>query len=131
MAHIHVHAHRDAFTASMVRTGKSTRRSSRRANDAGVPALSELHFPVGGHRFRPSLEDILVMLIEEFGIDHSDDFHKVLQEGGREWRKKQTKAAVRDNPQSAIEVLESMGYQIQSTSRAELSSQRIEGLSQY
>jgi len=117
-AHIHVHAHRDAFTASMVRAGKATTRGLRRANNTDVPTMSELHFPVGGHRFRPSLEDVLEMLIEEFGIDHTEEFRTVLREGRRDWRTKQTKAAVRDDPHSAIEALERMGYTVQLDSGA-------------
>lgn len=112
-AHIHFHAHRDAFTAAMVRAGKATRRGSKRANTTEVPKMSELHFPVGGHRFRPSLEDILEMLIEEFGISHEDDFRVALRAGRKHWRRKQVRAVVRDDPYSAIEALESMGYDIQ------------------
>lgn len=111
-AHIHIHAHRDAFTASMVRTGKATKRGNRRANSTGVPRLSELHFPVGGHRFRPSLEDVLEMLIEEFGIDSPEGFRHSLKAGRRDWRQIQTKAAVRDDPESAIDALEALGYDV-------------------
>jgi len=113
VAHIHVHAHRDAFTASMVRAGITTTRALRRARNTDVPTLSELHFPVGGHRFRPILEDVLEMLIEEFGIDHAEGFRAALQDGRREWRMKQTKAAVRDDPDSAVAMLKDMGYTIQ------------------
>lgn len=130
VAHIHFHAHRDAFTAAMVRAGKTTTRGSRRAKNNGVPTMSELHFPVGGHRFRPSLEDVLEMLIEEFGIDHSDDFRVALRRGRKDWRSKQTKAVVRDDPHSAIEALEAMGYAIQLKSGITGPSTHIDRLEQ-
>jgi|SRR5690625_4031462 len=112
-AHIHIHAHRDAFTAAMVRSGKATRRGSRRANNTGVPSMSEIHFPVGGSRFRPSLEDVLEMLIDEFGVDSPSDFRENLRKGRIDWRQIQLKAAVRDDPASAVEALKALGYDIQ------------------
>lgn len=111
-AHLQLHAHRDAFTALMVRAGKGTKRGARRADSTRVQAISELHFPVGGHRFRPSLEDILEMLIDEFGVDDAATAKAALAEGRMQWRRTQTKAAVRDDPESAIEVLESLGYDV-------------------
>lgn len=111
-AHIHIHAHRDAFTAAMVRAGEATKRGRRRANNTGVPRMSELHFPVGGHRFRPSIEDILEMLIDEFGINSPDDFRSELRKGRVTWRQIQTKAVVRDNPEAAIQALNALGYDV-------------------
>ncbi|WP_349829250.1 hypothetical protein [Brevibacterium litoralis] len=111
-AHVQIHAHRDAFTATMVRSGKTSKRAARRAADDGVPRLAELHFPLGGHRFRLCLEDVLHMLIEEFGIDRGDDAFNRLNEGRLEWRRTQTRAAVRDDPESAVAVLRAMGYDV-------------------
>lgn len=111
-AHLQLHAHRDALTALMVRAGKGTKRGARRADSTGVQAISELHFPVGGLRFRPSLEDILEMLIDEFGVDGAVKAKEGLADSRMRWRRTQTKAAVRDDPESAIEVLESLGYDV-------------------
>lgn len=97
----------------MVRAGKATKRGSRRASDTNVPAMSELHFPVGGHRFRPSLEDILEMLIDEFGIDHHREARSALQAGREAWRRIQTRVAVRDDPESAIDALKALGHDVQ------------------
>jgi len=130
-AHIHVHAHRDAFTAAMVRSGKATRRGNRRANNTGVPSMSEIHFPVGGSRFRPSLEDVLEMLIDEFGVDSPSDFREKLRRGRTEWRQIQLKAATRDDPESAIEALRSLGYDIhlpQGRTRPVMNLDRLEEL---
>lgn len=130
-AHIHFHTHRDAFTATMVRAGRSTKRGNRRANSMDIPTMSELHFPVGGHRFRPSLEDVLEMLIEEFGIDRSDGFRQNLRAGRKAWRQIQTKAVVRDDPASAIEALKDLGYFVQlhpSRPKPSIRSDRLEEL---
>lgn len=112
-AHIHVHAHRDALTYVMTKSGAGTTRGRRRTESEQVPVMQELHFPVGGHRFRPALEDILEMLIDEFGIDNATDARDALQRGRQTWRQTQTKSAVRDDPQSAVEVLEGLGYEVQ------------------
>ena len=70
-SHIHVHAHRDEFTHLMgfaskfdVERTKKVRNYFRRGT-----RLSELHFPTGGHRFRPCLEDVFEMLRVEFKLD--------------------------------------------------------------
>lgn len=109
-AHLHVHAHRDAFTYTMTKAGVSTARSERRAAGDQVPSLQEIHFPLGGHRFRPALEDVLEMLIDEFGVDHDGLARTKLAEGRKRWRLVQTRAAVRDAPEEAAETLRDLGY---------------------
>lgn len=113
-AHLHVHAHRDAVTYLMARTGASSARGRRRAASGAdtVPALQDLHFPLGGHRFRPALEDVLEMLMDEFGVDHGPDARGVLREARARWRIIQTRAAARDAPEAAAECLRDLGYQV-------------------
>ena len=114
-AHLHIHAHRDAFTATMVRAGQTTKRGAKRAEDDPVPSLKELHFPLGGSRFRPCLEDVLEMLIEEFGLDHDkgpNGSREALRIGRAAWRRRQTGAAVRDDPESAANALRELGYDV-------------------
>ncbi|MFC0247381.1 hypothetical protein ACFFIO_02585 [Citricoccus parietis] len=74
--------------------------------------MQELHFPMGGHRFRPALEDVLEMLIDEFGIDNDQNAREALKRGRLVWRQTQTKSAVRDDPESAVEVLRGLGYDV-------------------
>lgn len=111
-AHIHIHAHRDAFTYVMARSGHGTRRGAARAQGSSVPVMQEIHFPVGGHRFRPCLEDVLEMLLDEFGVDGARDARVELKKGRMRWRQTQTKSVVRDDPQSAIAALEDLGYDV-------------------
>ncbi|HEX3002979.1 MAG TPA: hypothetical protein VHO27_02115 [Angustibacter sp.] len=111
-AHFQVHAHRDAFFHVMSRTGEATRRGKRRARSDTMARLDDLHFPVGGHRFRPCLEDVLEMLVTEFGIDSTPQDRQRLRQGREEWRRKQARAVIRDAPEEAVAILRSLGYSV-------------------
>lgn len=110
-AHLQVHAHRDAISSVMARAGARSRRSRRRSS-ISLHRMSELHFPLGGARFRPPLEDVLHMLVEEFGVDAQDEWRQHLSDGRADWRRFQARAVVRDSPEDAASVLRSMGYEI-------------------
>lgn len=107
-SHIHVHAHRDEFTHLMgfaskfdVERTKKVRNYFRRGT-----RLSELHFPTGGHRFRPCLEDVLEMLRVEFKLDVGNSkWQQHLRAARENWRRTQLAAAVRDCPDEALRVL--------------------------
>lgn len=77
-----------------------------------VPSIQDVHFPMGGHRFRPCLEDVLHMLIEEFGIDRQSETFQALEEGRIAWRRKQARSVVRDDPESAVNALRQLGYDV-------------------
>lgn len=113
-AHLQIHAHRDGLTHVMSRAGSGSRRGRRRATaDAGdVPRVSELHFPLGGARYRPCLEDLMEMLVCELGVDCSPEGRKALADGREDWRRHQLRTAVRDSPSDATAVLERLGYTI-------------------
>lgn len=111
-AHIQVHAHRDALTYVMSSSGSGSTRGRRRASSDAAPRLSELHFPVGGHRFRPCLEDVVEFVATELGVDVSAEGLEALQAGRDSWRRQQTRTVVRDSPAVAARVLEELGYGI-------------------
>lgn len=110
-AHIQVHAHRDemAFLMRLADKGRPKQGFKRRK----LPRLSELHLPVGGHRMRPSLEDVLLFLHREFAIDVEPGWRAVLDRHLQEWRRIQLRSAVRDAPDEAAEVLRTMGYTVE------------------
>lgn len=119
-AHINIHASNQPLLRLMNAAGSKNRaklrqRSSRRGHR---PQPSELHFPVGGTRFRPSLEDVLQFLIFELGVDRHPGWRRVLGDGRSNWREKQLATAVVDYPQTAIRALQSMGI-IDSTTAEE------------
>ena len=115
-AHLHIHAHRDEFLFALFRGGhgkpavraKAVDGSSARAR----PQLSDVHFPLGGPRLRPCLEDLLQMLRAEFGVDMEDGFQDALNSGRARWRRRQIAAAVRDAPAEAVRVLEQLGFTV-------------------
>lgn len=116
-SHLHVHAHRDALTYMMARGGENSLRARSRRSDLRVPSMEDIHFPLGGSRFRPGLEDIVEMLIDEFGVDtpglSAADARSRLVGVRAQWRRVQTRAAVRGAPRDAADVLRSLGYQVE------------------
>ncbi|MFB6977725.1 hypothetical protein [Streptomyces scopuliridis] len=110
-AHLQVHAHRDEM-AYLLRLADAGRPKTKLKHDK-LPRLSEMHFPVGGHRMRPSLEDVLLFLQRELSIDTVPGWRAVLDEHLAGWRVTQLKAAVRDAPEAAAEVLRLMGYGVE------------------
>lgn len=59
--------------------------------------LEKLHIPVGGKRFRPSIEDIIEFLIAERLVDGRDGWERVVQEGRDRFQRIQLRAAMRRN----------------------------------
>ncbi|NIL74829.1 hypothetical protein RhoFasB10_00921 [Rhodococcus sp. B10] len=100
-AHLHVHAHRGAFSHILSRLKHKTPHS-----------LESLHLPLGGDRFRPCLEDFVQFLIEDCQFDSKATWLDAVHEGRERWRRIQTRAVVRDAPSEAVGALRRMGYQI-------------------
>jgi hypothetical protein len=107
-AHWNIHAERGTVSRLLGRTNP---------DHAGV--LSALHFPVGGARMRPCLEDFLQFLLHEFLIDVLPDTPAVLAEGRERWRRRQVGALVRDAPDEAVRVLTELGYGVSSPATGE------------
>ncbi|MFF3768438.1 hypothetical protein ACFYYR_30750 [Streptomyces sp. NPDC001922] len=110
-AHIQVHAHRDEM-AYLLRLADSGRPGFAMKRDK-LPRLAEMHLPVGGHRMRPSLEDVLLFLEREFSIDTRPGWRAVVEEHLVDWRLMQMKSAVRDAPEEAAETLRLLGYTVE------------------
>lgn len=124
-AHIHFQADHPDMSSnqammdtqeSLGRLGMGSRRARNRVNHEKQTQVSDLHFPVGGTRFRPALEDILLMMLEEYGVepDSMDPVQAVekLRESLSGWRLSQAKAVVRDMPLLAIDFFESAGFRV-------------------
>jgi hypothetical protein len=114
-AHFNVHGHRDELIYSMMAAGfryQAKNRGKKAVRTNKVPRLAQLHLPTGGHRFRPCLEDIIQMIVFEFGIDTVDGWQDAIEMGRMIWKDSQLASAVRDNPSKAVEQLESMGFDI-------------------
>ncbi|MFE1522986.1 hypothetical protein [Schaalia turicensis] len=105
-AHIQVHAHRDEWTHALLLGGNHSHRSRRRIKNATrTPRIADVHFPVGGRRFRPCLEEVLLFVIDEFGVACTPQAREALQQSMREWEDIQLESAIRNNPATAVRVL--------------------------
>jgi hypothetical protein len=99
-AHFQVSGDSEALAGVCSRVGRS------------VP-LRDLHFPVGGRRYRPSVEDIVEFLIvEELALGH-DGWEAVVNEHRDRWHRVQLLSVVRRNPEWAAEELQRQGYKIE------------------
>ncbi|GAA1864845.1 hypothetical protein GCM10009772_45480 [Pseudonocardia alni subsp. carboxydivorans] len=74
--------------------------------------FSKLHFPVGGARMRPGLEDFLAFVLNEFKVDRCSGADDAIREGRERWRRRQIATLVRDAPDEAVRVLTDLGYAI-------------------
>ena len=113
-AHLQIHAHRDEFLFAMLRAqGESQLRGPRRLSATPRrrhPACPTCIFPWAG-RMRPCVEDVLHMLVSEFGVRTEPGAQDVIDEGRARWRRRQIAASVRDAPAEVVRVLrEEMGY---------------------
>lgn len=84
-AHVHVHAQRDVV--GFLLAGR---------DPSKPPTFRSLHLPVGGRRFRPSIEDVIEFAIEEFGITARRNWRDHVRDRRQEWREIQLAAALRD-----------------------------------
>lgn len=111
-AHLHVHAHRDHLVMAMALAGEAGARRRSTSDIMRGARMATLHFPVGGSRFRPCLEDVLQMLSSEFGAECGDDWAATLARSRDEYRRNQLAAATRDCPSEAARTLRAMGYEV-------------------
>ena len=76
-----------------------------------APDLHSLHFPAGGRRFRPTLEEFLLFLDREnLFNDWKDGWKPKLIQSLEVWERRQARATARQFPQEAAGALEALGY---------------------
>ena len=83
------------------------------SSDQAAPDLHALHFPVGGRRFRPTLEEFLLFLDRE-GLfnDWKDGWKPKLIQSLEAWERLQARATARQFPEEAVGALEALGYNV-------------------
>jgi hypothetical protein len=74
--------------------------------------LGRLHLPVGGRRFRPSLEDLIEFLVSEGLATARSGWEAAIAEHRAWYHRKQLGAAVRRAPDIAAEELRRMDYRV-------------------
>lgn len=89
--HLHVHAHRDEVLYQLVRAERGKPRSRSKIvtgeSEGALPRLADLHFPLGGTRLRPCLEDLCTFLISEFAVETVAGYADVLSRKRVDWRR--------------------------------------------
>lgn len=99
-AHLHVGGQRDDLT-DICKNAAST-----------STKLRDLHLPVGGKRFRPSLEDVIEFVILEGMADGRPGWDAAVAAGRARWEERQLKAMVRRSPEVAAEQLAAAGWAV-------------------
>jgi hypothetical protein len=72
--------------------------------------LKDFHFPVGGRRYRPTIEDVIEFLATEDLADCRAGWREAVDRSRQTWADRQLRAAVRRTPQPALEQLRQDGY---------------------
>lgn len=98
LCHFDYEREKDKYTSAHVQVhGQSPALEAlNRVGDEKRP-LEKLHFPVGGRRFRPSLEDIIEFLVAERLADGREGWEQVVEEGRDKFQRNQLRAAIRRN----------------------------------
>jgi hypothetical protein len=84
-AHVQIHAESSALGYLIAFTGTKK-----------PPKTQLLHVPVGGRRFRPSLEDVVEFAVNELAVEPKPGWQERVKEGRRRWFRLQVNAAIRD-----------------------------------
>lgn len=103
VAHVHFHSDSVPLAIALQRNGK---------RDAAFHQ-SEVHYPLGGHRFRACIEDVIQLAIGELGYVGNRDWQEEVEQGRQDFRRRQAAAVIRQHHQLAVEVLEAdLGYHV-------------------
>lgn len=79
-----------------------------------LPRLDEIHFPVGGRRFRPTVEELLLFLDREHLFTNwaNPSGRSVVEASLDDWEARQARATVRRHPTAAAEELTRLGFDV-------------------
>ena len=102
VSHFHFHSDSVPLGLMLARAGKHED-SAQQQN---------LHFPMGGHRYRVCLEDIIELVIREFNAESLAGWEARVKEGRRDYRKRQAETIISENTRLASEILEEIGFRV-------------------
>ncbi|WP_049168202.1 hypothetical protein [Corynebacterium propinquum] len=72
----------------------------------------DVHFPMGGDRYRICLEDVIELLVREFDAVPKSDWDSVVEKGRKKFELQQAETVIRHNFELAIDLLEKEGYSV-------------------
>lgn len=105
IAHWQFHAERGAFSHLLgfaLAAGKNVKPHS----------LSSLHFPVGGARMRPGVDDLLEFLVKECAFDTVGGWKGAIHESRARYRAIQARTIARDMQSEVADVLRGEGWTV-------------------
>jgi hypothetical protein len=74
--------------------------------------LGKLHLTVGGRRYRPSIEDVIDMLVAERFLSQKPGTRERLDASRDAFQRRQLRAAIRRDPDAAVLELRAAGYRV-------------------
>lgn len=74
--------------------------------------LHRFHLPVGGRRFRPSVEDVIEFLAVEGLVEARPGWQDVVEVERAEFHRVQLLAAIRRDPETARQALDQLGWSV-------------------
>lgn len=103
VAHVHFHSNSVPLAIALQRNGKT----------AEAFHQQDVHYPLGGHRYRVCIEDVIQLAIAELGYIGKLGWEEEVERGRENFRREQAAAVIRHNHQMAVEILEKdLGYRI-------------------
>ncbi|WKD61619.1 hypothetical protein CCICO_08015 [Corynebacterium ciconiae DSM 44920] len=72
----------------------------------------KVHFPMGGVRYRICLEDVIELLVNEFGVEARPGWRERVCESRLQFDRLQTDTVIRKNLSRAVELLQEDGYSV-------------------
>lgn len=118
IAHWQFHAERGAFSHLLgfaLAAGKNVKPHS----------LSSLHFPVGGARMRPGVDDLLEFLAKECAFDTVGGWKGAILESRARYRTIQARTIARDMQSEVADVLRGEGWIIEPPERVSASGEKF------
>jgi hypothetical protein len=100
-AHLQVFGRHEALESVLEAVGRKRSR------------LHDLHLPVGGRRFRPTLEDLIEFLVDERLVEAKPHSKQTLERSRTRFHDIQLLATIRRRPGKAAEGLLDLGYKLE------------------
>lgn len=72
----------------------------------------DVHFPMGGHRYRVCAEDMIELMIREFNVEPLEGWEQRVEKGRQDYRAKQEETVIRKNLPKAIKILKELGFNV-------------------
>lgn len=106
VAHWQIHGERGAFSYLLGLAQAA-------GKDLKPYSLSSVHFPVGGPRMRPGVDDLLEFMVRECGFDVQPQWERAILVDRRRYRTIQARTIARDMQAQVAEVLRNEGWTVE------------------